>query len=92
MVAAGLGLEVALTLGAGSPGVPVAAVADGAMDRPVGSRSVGRSLSAGRVDGGAPGSMTAGGPGSGGPGGGDGLPVAPASSATSSSPAAVNAR
>ena len=72
--------------------MPGAAVADGAMDRPVGSRSVGRSLSGGSVDGGAPGSTTAGGPGSGGPGGGDGLPVAPASNATSSSPATVNAR
>jgi hypothetical protein len=59
--------------------------------RPDGSRSVGNGLSPGSVDGGAPGSMTAGGPGSGGPGGGDGLSVAPASTATSSSPATVNA-
>ncbi|MET7419166.1 hypothetical protein [Dactylosporangium sp. NPDC005555] len=46
----------------------------------------------GNVDGGAPGSITAGGPGKGGPGGGDGFPVAPDSTATSSSPATLNAR
>jgi hypothetical protein len=88
--AAGLGLEVVLTLG--SAGVaPPDAVTDGATDRPDGSRSVGGGFRVGSVDGGAPGSMMAGGPGSGGPGGGDGLPVAPASTATSSNPATVNA-
>ncbi|MEV4508060.1 hypothetical protein AB0K00_03770 [Dactylosporangium sp. NPDC049525] len=88
----GLGLEVALTLGSADATPPETdADADGATDRPDGSRSDGGWCSVGSVDGGAPGSMTAGGPGSGGPGGGDGLPVAPASTATSSSPATVNA-
>jgi hypothetical protein len=87
---AGLGLEVALTLGSAGATLP-AAEAGGATDRPDGSRSDGGGLRAGSVDGGAPGSMRAGGPGSGGPGGGDGLPVAPASSATRSNPTTVNA-
>jgi hypothetical protein len=86
---AGLGLEVVLTLGPAGAALP--ADADGATDRPDGSRSDGGGLRMGSVDGGAPGSMRAGGPGSGGPGGGVGLPVAPPSSVISSSPATVNA-
>lgn len=87
VVPTGLGLEVALTLG--STG---AALAEGPTDRPDGSRSDGGWYSEGNVDAGAPGSTIAGGPGNGGPGGGDGLPVAPASNASSNSPATVNAR
>ncbi len=90
VVSAGPGVEVVLTSGPPAGG-GAAAEPDGATDRPDGSRSDGRSLSVGSVEGGAPGSMTAGGPGSGGPGGGDGLPLAPVSSATSSTPATVNA-
>lgn len=87
VVAAGLGLEVALTLG--STG---AALAEGPTDRPDGSRRDGGGCSEASVDGGAPGSTMAGGPGNGGPGGGDGLSVAPASNASSNSPATANAR
>ncbi len=67
-------------------------LAEGVIDRPDGSLSDGGWYTEASVDGGAPGSTMAGGPGSGGPGGGDGLPVAPARSASSNSPVAVNAR
>lgn len=87
MTAAGLGLEVPLTLG--STGTTLT---DAAIDRPDGSRSDDGSRTGGSVDGGAPGSTIAGGPGNGGPGGGDGFPVAPPSTTTSNSPAPVNAR
>jgi hypothetical protein len=89
---AGLSLEVVLTPGSAGAALP-GADPDGGIERPDGSRSDGGWAGVGNVEvGSGPGSTMAGGPGSGGPGGGDGLLVAPASSASSSNPEAVNAR